>query len=197
MAYASLADLKAYLGIPTGTTSDDALLTAMLARAQAFIESPAGAGRVFEAAADTTKYFDAERDVEGLMLWFDEGLDLCQLTSVLNGDGTTIALSGLVTEPRNALPYYGLRLKSGLDVAWEWDDTPEQKIAVTGRWAYSITAPLDIVHATIRLAFSYYRQRDNAFDIAAPTISSDGVTLMPTAIPRDVLDTCIRYRRLR
>jgi hypothetical protein len=33
-------------------------------------------------------------------------------------------------------------------------------------------------------------------DMPAPIISSDGVTIMPTAIPRDVLDTCIRYRRL-
>lgn len=196
MAYASLAELKTYVGIPTGTTGDDALLTALLARAQAFIESPAGTGRVFEAAADTTRYFDAQRDVDGRTLYFDDGSDLCQLTSVVNA-GVTIPLSAIALEPRNATPYFGLTLKLGLDYEWDWDDTPEGAIAVTGRWAYSVTAPLDIVHATIRLAFTYYRQRDNAMDIAAPVMSSDGVAIMPTAIPRDVLDTCMRYRRLR
>lgn len=196
MAYASVAELKAYLGIPTGTTTDDALLTALLGRAQAFIESPAGTGRVFEAAADTTRYFDAQRDVSGPTLYFDDGSDLCQLTSVVN-DGVTIPLSAVALEPRNAKPYFGLTLKIGLDYEWDWSDTPEDAIAVTGRWAYSVTAPADIVHATIRLAMVYYRQRDNAMDMPAPIISSDGVTLMPTAIPRDVLDTCIRYRRLR
>jgi hypothetical protein len=195
MAYASLADLKAYIGIPTGTTSDDALLTALLARAQAFIESPAGTGRVFEAGSDTTRYFDAQRDVDGPTLYFDDGSDLCQLTSVVNA-GVTFPLTAVATEPRNAKPYFGLTLKIGLDYEWDWDDTPEGAIAVTGRWAYSVTPPTDIVHATIRLAYTYYRQRDNAMDMPAPIISSDGVTIMPTAIPRDVLDTCIRYRRL-
>ena len=196
MAYASLAELKAYIGIPTGTTTDDALLTAILARAQAFIESPAGTGRVFEAASDTTRYFDAQRDVDGRALYFDDGSDLAQLTSVVN-DGVTIPLSAIALEPRNATPYFGLTLKLGLDYEWDWDTTPEGAIAVTGRWAYSVTPPLDIVHATLRLAYVYYRQRDNAMDIPAPVISSDGVALMPTAIPRDVIDTCIRYRRLR
>lgn len=196
MAYASLAELKAYVGIPTGTTVDDTLLTALLARAQAFIESPAGTGRVFEAASDTTRYFDAQRDVDGRTLYFDDSSDLCQLTSVVN-DGVTIPLSAIALEPRNATPYFGLTLKLGLDYEWDWDTTPEGAIAVTGRWAYSVTAPLDIVHATIRLAFTYYRQRDNAMDIASPVMSSDGVAIMPTAIPRDVLDTCMRYRRLR
>lgn len=195
MAYASLSDLKAYIGIPTGVTADDALLTVLLARAQAFIESPAGTGRVFEAAADTTRFFDAQKDVDGRTLYFDDGSDLCQLTSVVNA-GVTFPLSAIALEPRNAKPYFGLTLKLGLDYEWDWDDTPEGAIEVTGRWAYSVTAPLDIVHATIRLAYTYYRQRDNAMDIPAPVMSSDGVAILPTAIPRDVLDTCMRYRRL-
>ena len=85
MAYTDVSTLKQYLGI-TGNT-DDALLSSLITRAQAAIDTYTG--RTFEASADTTKYFDCLPPyVHGYELtWTTLGLDLCQITSVTNGNG--------------------------------------------------------------------------------------------------------------
>lgn len=192
MAYANLADLKTYLGI--SGTADDTLLTDLLARAQAIID--AATQRTFEAPTDNTRYLDAVEDVDGPALWVDRAGDLAQITSVINGDGSVVASSEYVTEPRNQAPYYAIRLKADSTVAWTYDDSPENAIAVTGRWAYSVTPPDDIVHACIRLASYLYRQKDNATDLDRPVIAGN-VTLLPAQLPADIQSLLAPYRRLR
>ena len=195
--YASLADLKTYLGV--GTTTDDALLSQCLSRAQGFIE--AQTGRVFEASADTTKTFDATAcvlaDEEGrqLTLYLD-GLDLCAITSVTNGDGTTVASSQYVTEPRTTTPYWALRLKANASVAWTYSDTPEGAISIVGRWAYSTSAPADVAQATVALAAYFYRQRGAEATGMEPVMSGSGVVMMPPRLP-DVVKTVVqKYQRV-
>ena len=186
MAYASTADLKAYLKISVAT--DDTLLASCLTRAQAIIDR--ATHKTFEASADTTRYFDAVRDVldGGRTLFFDQQW-IAQIgtNGVVNGDGVTIPSTAYVTEPRNAGPWYGIRLKSDADYIWTFSSSEEDAIAITGRWAYSVTAPADIVQATIRLAAYLYRQKDNATgDEDRPIMTGDGVTIMPQALPNDV-----------
>jgi hypothetical protein len=194
MAYASLADVKAYLGITT--SGDDALLTALIARAQSAID--AYTHRTFEASADTTKRFDADYDTfEGMLDWTPYGLDLCAITSVVNGDGVTITSTQYVTEPRHSTPYYGIRLKASTGLTWEWDNNSdsENAIAITGRWAYSITAPADIVHAAIRLSAFYYRQKDSGtFETVA--YPESGIIQTPMGFPKDVEVTLRPYVRM-
>jgi len=186
MAYTTAADLKTYLGIEQSNTTDDALLTALIARAQAIID--AQVGRTFEAAADTIRYF-TYADLDGLTLWF--GADCAQITAIVNGDGAPVAPSSYWTEPRNITPYYGAKLKPQIGLAWDgWTDD----IAVTGRWAYSVTAPADIVQACIRLAAWLYRLRDNAQ--ADQAIVAGNVTVLPATLPNDVLTILAQYRRL-
>ncbi|GIV82782.1 MAG: hypothetical protein KatS3mg051_2136 [Anaerolineae bacterium] len=190
MAYATLAELKAYLGI-TGTT-DDMLLTDLLVRSQAIID--AATQRTFEATADSTRYLDAVEDVDGRVLWLDRVGDLAQITSITNGDGSSVASSEYVTEPRNQAPYYAIQLKASSSVAWTYSDSPENAIAITGRWAYSVTPPDDIVHACIRLAAYLYRQKDNATDLDRPVIAGN-VTLLPAQLPADIQSLLAPYRR--
>lgn len=204
--YVTLDSVKAYLAVDT--TSDDELITEAIESAQAFIESPAGAGRVFEASADTTRRFDGplpgayqyltswERETHPLWFLSFGRYDLAAITSVTNGDGTNVALGAFVTLPHEERPWYGLRLKLDSGVVWTWQNSPESAIAVTGRWAYSITPPPDIKQACRRLASWYYKQRDTLGDPQQIIRSSDGTTVIPQSVPRDVLDTLIRYRRL-
>ena len=195
--YASLADLKTYLGV--GTTADDALLSQCLTRAQGFIESQTG--RVFEASADTTKTFDAAAcvlaDEEGrqLTLYLD-GLDLCAITSVTNGDGTTVAANQYVTEPRGSTPYWALRLKANATVGWTYSDTPENAISIVGRWAYSTTPPADVVQACLALATYFYRQRGAEATGMEPVMSQSGVVMLPPRIPDVVKAVIARYQRV-
>lgn len=197
MAYVSVNELKTYLdsaghGGLVGSTDEDTLLTALIAAAQSFIEGQEGAGRVFEAGSNTTRYFTVGEDTEGRELLFFE--DLCQITSVVNGDGTTVTAAQYVTLPRNQTPWYGLRLLSSAGISWTYNNDPEGALAITGRWAYSITPPEDIKHACKRLAAWLYRQKDSGMDSDRPLWVADGITMMPAAIPRDVMMIITPYR---
>lgn len=191
MAYLSNTTLKTYLDIPSGTTIDDTLLTTIIAAAQAAID--AYCRQTFEASADSTRYFDPTLDVVGRTLYLD--YPLCAITSVTNGDSTTVSSSDYVKEPRNATTWNALMLKANAAVAWTYTDTPENAIAIVGRWAYSTSAPSDIVQACTRLSAWMYRQRDNAFDLDRVVITGDS-TFVPAELPQDVRRMLAPYRRL-
>jgi hypothetical protein len=213
MAYTTLAKVKGYLKIPSGETSDDALLTDFVAQAQSVIESMTE--RKFEASSDTTRKFDAVRyqdyvDITQVaynryydyydqrVLWFNR-YDCCQITTVTNGDNTVVDSSKYVTLPINAVangnPFFAIRLKMNSSVVWTWDDSPDAAISVTGRWAYSITAPTDIAYATMVLAAEMYRKKDNSIDANRTIVTRDGI-ISKVSFPEDVMAIIDQYRRL-
>lgn len=187
MAYTSAADLRAYLGI--AATGDDTLMATLAERAQAAIDRHCN--RTFEAAANSTRYFDAiGRHIEGATLYLDR--DLCAINSVTNGDGT--AVTAYVTLPRNDTPYYALRLKSSAGVLWTYSTDWEKAIAISGKWAYSESPPDDIMQAAVRLAAFYYRQKDAPLQDV--TAIEAGVVIRPLAFPDDVRALLAPYRRV-
>lgn len=199
-SYPIVADIKTYLrantqqALPAG---DDTLIGNLLASVIAFAESPPGAGRRFEVTADSTRRFDAVRDVDQgeRRLWLDE--DLCQIASITNGDGLVVPSNQYVTDPRNATPYYSITLKLSSDAVWTYDDAPESAIAIVGRWGYSVAAPPDIAQAVLRHTVWIYRQRaSGSGEIDRPIVTGDGVTIMPNAVPADVMAVYRSYRRL-
>lgn len=199
-AYPGLDDVRVYLRansqqpLPTG---DDDLLATLLVAAKAFIESPAGAGRRFEVTTDSTRHFDAWIDGSGdwRELWLDE--DLCAITQVVNGDNAVVSPNQYVTNPRNETPYYSISLKRSADISWTYNDTFEGAIAITGRWGYSTQAPADVAQACLRFVAWLYRQRSSSNgEIDRPIVTGDGVTIMPSAVPADVMAVCRGYRRL-
>jgi len=195
MAYTTAAELRNYAGILASV--DDGLLGTLIARAQASIDRYVGFS--FEAAADSTRYFDASSTragghVDGRTLLFDTWA--CALTSVTNGNATAVAAASYVTEPRNGSRYYGIKLLSSTGLVWEAKSTTddvEKAITVVGKWAWSLTAPADIVHATLRLGLWYYRQRDSSTDMDRPMLA-EGVTILPSMIPADVVAILDAYR---
>ena len=189
MSYITNTALKTYLDITS--SGDDTLLTSLITRTQAMID--AYCRQTFEASSDTTRYFDPTRDVNGRTLFLD--YPLAAITSVTNGDSVVVSSGDYVTEPRNETPYRRLTLKSNATVAWTYSGTPENAIAIVGKWTYSATAPDDIVQACTRLAAYLYRQRDNALDLDRTVIVGDA-TILPVTIPRDVQFTLRPYRRL-
>lgn len=186
--YAELDDLKLYLGIESG--SDDTLLYSCLVNAQGMIE--ARTQRVFEIAVDSTRRFDALTDVCERTLLFNG--ECAQVTQVVNGDGMVVPGTAYLMEPPHQSPNWGLRLKRSAE-PWTYNDDPEEAIAVTGRWGYSVTPPADIVQATLRLAAFIYRQKDNAQDADRPLLTGDGNVLMPSRLPNDVAEILRPYTR--
>ena len=186
MAYASLADLTAYLGIDE-STADDGLLSQLLTRAQAAIDSYTR--RTFEAGSDTTRWHTLD-NVWGRQMQLDG--DLCAITSITNGDGAAVDAGEYHTLPRNRTPYYAVELWP--DSAAAWSAASGGQIAVTGRWAYSTTPPSDVEHATVRLAAWMYRQKDNTGN-DQPVIAGNA-TILPSRIPSDVADLLKPYTRV-
>jgi hypothetical protein len=193
MAYTTVDVLREYLGLTA--SDDDGLLEVLIQRAQTAIDT--ATGRTFEAGADATRRFSVGDDTEGSLLILDA--DLCQITSIItDADGSspvTLATTDYITHPRNRTPYYAIRLRSDSDEDWDYTNAAEMGITITGRWAYSLTAPADVQQACIRLASWYYRQKDSSNDLDRPILTGDGVTVMPSSVPHDVQAMIKHYRR--
>ena len=187
MQYATLTEVKQYLQM--NTTTDDALLTELLDAAHGYIHHHTG--RVFAADSDTTRYFEVRNSVEGDTLWLFD--DLCSVTTIVNGDGTVFDANDFVTHPRNTTPYRALRLRPGKGRWWSGAE-PDEDIAITGRWAYSLTPPSEIQFACLRLAAFLYRQKDSG-DSDFAKVSPDGATILPARLPYDVREIIGHYRR--
>jgi hypothetical protein len=191
MSYATVAQVKTYLGISAAT--DDALIADLLASASQAIDTLTHT--TFAAQVNATRYFDSCDDVEGLTLMLDN--DLCAIASITNGDGSTVISGRYVTNPRNTVPYYSISLKVSYGLMWTADNNgdSENAIAISGKWGYSQTPPPDIEQACLRLASYYYRQKDSqVFDVTAtPEL---GQITIPQGVPPDVtrlIKPYIRY----
>jgi hypothetical protein len=186
MAYTTTAELKAYMNITA--SSDDTQLGYAVTRAQAMVDL--ATHRTFEAAADTTRtYTPLLFNDGGDLMDYDTlylSADLYQLTSITNGDGTAVSLSDVVLLPSNVKPAYGIKIKRGVNVSWTHTTTPENSVSVVGRFAYSLTAPAEIVAATLRIAAYLYRQREGTPDSDRAILSADGMVLAAPQIPKDI-----------
>lgn len=186
MAYCSVSDVKSYLGI--SANDDDALIATLIGAAQAAIDTHTG--NTFEAPTLTTRTYDVYGPhIQGRRLFFDRPLAV--LTALSDGAGS-FAATDYVMMPRNDAPFYGVELKINTGRYWTYNIDWENAISVTGRWAYSVTAPLDIRQAARRLASFYYRQKDAA--IQDVTAIEAGVVIQPIAIPADVRALLSPYR---
>lgn len=188
--YIELLDLKTYLGIDFELERDDAILENAIRYSKGWIDSVCL--RTFEASTDSTRKFDAVRDVRDRFLTLDR--DLCSITAVINGDGTTITPTQYLTFPFQETPYWALQLKASSGVRWTYISDPEAAITVTGKWAYSISAPDSIQVASLRLAAYIYRIKDaQVFDVTA--MSEVGAVKIDKRMPKDVLELLVPYRR--
>lgn len=190
MSYCTPDELTAYLGLTE--SGDNWLLEQLIAAAGKMIERQTG--RVFAVEADGERRFNPIVDCRGRTLFLTHDLADAP-TSVVNGDGATLAVTDYVTEPRTERPVYALRLLASSGVTWTWGADPEDAIRVTGKWGYSVAPPEDIRHACIRLAAFLYRQRDNAGDSDRTIVTQAGL-VKPLAMPSDIALILAPYRRL-
>jgi hypothetical protein len=193
MGYVTTTAFKQYRGITA--TKDDALIVALVTRAQAQVESYCDRTIVAPTTA-ATRYYDAIRDTSDDLRTLYLDADLASITTITNGDGTTVATTHYITEPRNAAPYRSIRLTALADDNFTYTAAPEDAIKVLGRWGYSTKAPAAVQQATIRLAAYMYAQKDvSTFDV---TMFPDaGVMQVPQGMPRDVRELLEPFRRLR
>jgi hypothetical protein len=194
MAYITTEELKAELDITVD--KDDAILALLCTRVSEAVD--AYCHRHFEPesshgpAASHTHKFTPLYDWENGDLLDDQTLllrhDLCELTSITNGNGVAISLSDVVLLPPNAVPErpaYAIRIKTGASVRWTYSGSPEQSVSVAGKWTYSTEVPGNIKLATLLWAAQVYRRR-TGIGTADIMVSADGTTMVNREMPADV-----------
>ena len=174
MSYATLAQVKQYLGI-TGT-SEDALLTRLIDAASAAIDRYTGRRFTGSTATRTILREHIVRDV------FFLPDDLRALTQVVTDQGDVLL-------PADFVPFYPpvrvLRVKA---TAQDW--SIEYTADVTGQWGFTAAPPDDIVQVCVRLASWMYRSKDaQVFDVAG----QEGVNALTTRLPRDIAQMLDQY----
>ena len=188
--YASLATLRQYLSPDDALgTTQDALLTACLRRAEAAIN--AYTRRCFAADPGTVYYNRYENDrVRDQGFYLDR--DLYRLDSLTNGDGNVIPVGSTWIEPRNEGPPFRIvRLRSSY--VWTWNT--DSDVIFVGTWGYSLTPPDDIVQATVRYAAHLFHQKDVGVppaDVAGFT--EGGEVQYGSGMPNDVRWLLAPYR---
>ena len=217
--YISVEQAVAYLSL--NQDIDDEFIADLITSAQSEIEHICR--RVFEAPADVTRLYSVEDLVgnprasyhrysydganDAFQVWggwpvgaysnanLDVGDDLLSVTTLVNGDGTIIPSSSYVLWPLNAVPASQIKLLSTVTPQTAWTLGLDQFISVTGRFAYSLSAPADIQLATKKLVSYHYHQRDNQnFDaVQLP----DGSMQIPRGFPQDVLAILRRGNYIR
>ncbi len=107
--------------------------------------------------------------------------------SEIRTEAGTIDVSACILIPRNAARHYAIVLPA--------ESAAHKRYAITGLWGWSETPPPDIVHACVRLAAYFYRQKDaQVFDVTA--FPDAGAITVPKGIPADVKAILDRYQQI-
>lgn len=196
MAYLTSSDIKDWGGVPATDAADDTELTAIIARAQAYVDEYTGR-KFSDTAALDTRYFTASLDTSRNTLWLDKDLFAVGTDGIIAGTDT-IASTDYVTLPRNEAPFYALQLTANTPQDWgdaTSDGDYENAISIHGYWCYSSDPPADIKQAMLRLVKWYYKQGRQTDETAdRPIVLESGATILPSQIPGDVLEILERYR---
>lgn len=190
--YATLQNVKDWLnskGLTTDAT-DDAVIETIIGAASRYID---GQINTQFYTVSETHYFDAPKRIDDILFFDDE---LASITSITNGDGSTIPSTAYVMYPANALPYYGVQMLRNAGTAWlTKNGSPQQAIAVAGTWGNVAAAPDDIKTACVLIAVGIYRRRKGENTTGKTIITSGGVVVMPDDVPGIAADIINNHRR--
>lgn len=141
--YATTDQVKDALDI--SGSGDDAEIALLITEVSRAIDNHCRR-RFYVPDADETRYYDVPR---GLDLYLDE--DLYSLTTLTNGDGSTIAATEYKLYPSNRTWKRVIRLLGERGNSWlsASGGILHQAISVTGKWGYSESPPAPIRRATI------------------------------------------------
>lgn len=197
--YATLAQLKAALRIPSADTQDDSLLNTSIESASRQIDG--ACERVFFTTSATRVY----RPVDSFTCDIDDLVSLTTLRTSSRGDGTfdiTWAATDRQLEPLNGLSGGSYRPFDTIRAIGEylfplWDpksvNNYEATVQVTGVFGYA-SVPTDIRQATIFLAARQFKRYDSPLGVAG---FSDLGVIRVGKIDPDIESLIMPYKKIR
>lgn len=188
--YSTLAKIKAVHKITSTDATDDGVLEDMITHASRIID---GLTRRTFYARTETHYYDAP---DGDSLFIDDD-DLLAITTLTNGDASTIASTKYKLYPLNSLPKWEIRLLPSTGLYWTSTSSGDNDSAITvaGSWGYSSTTPADIEAACNDIVINAYHSRFGENTSGAATITGAGVVITPQDIPASAWTVIKTYRR--
>lgn len=190
-AYVTFADFRAYMdaltqGRPASySEADQTFINGALAAATEFVERETG--RRFAARSQTRYYGRDSISLTTGRLNLDT--DLLSVTTLTNGDGSTIPAGGYRLWPRNAERFDSIELRSGH--AWQWGTDGEVEIA--GQWGYSLAPTEDVKRVICRLAYLEQMRRTATGEVNI----LEGGFQFDTVLPRDIAEWIRKMNRGR
>jgi hypothetical protein len=200
VAYASLAEFKAYATVRGGVTAvdagDDAVIEDILKSASRYIDVTTGR-RFWYNAVDETRYYTPN---ESGFLFVD---DLAMTPTTLKTDSsydrtyaTTIATTDYDLEPDNALldgqPYTMIEMSPH---ATEYFPIWRRGVQIVGKFGFPVV-PSDIKGACLGIALNIYQNRSGQSNAGNVTVTAAGVVIRPQDVPAWAQLAINKYRRL-
>ena len=195
--YATLTEAKTHRRITTADASDDGVIELMVEDASRLVDTVTG--KWFYAYTQT-RYFDVPTS---RTLCLDAYL--LAVTTLTNGDGTTIASTEYDLLPKNLPARRQLRLKANSTTYWQYSTTTigELAISIAGSWGYvdrTATDPNsarvinDTRRATLEIFGQWYNERFGNNQSGVATITAAGVVITPYgALPKTAMQILAPY----
>ena len=185
--YCTVAHVKAAGRLNISGSTYDTELAALVTAASRWIDRHCNMPvDSFAATAQVTRYYDINTIVYKA-LFLDA--PLLSLTTLTNGDGTTISSDNYWLEPRNISPKWQITLKSG----HSWNFATDGWVSVAGVWGFSTDAPQPVIEATAMLAGWFFKRWQAALQDNAASVEL-GEIVYGEAIPKQVIAVLQPYR---
>ncbi|MGA0396875.1 MAG: hypothetical protein ACO3O3_06915 [Ilumatobacteraceae bacterium] len=170
MAYTTTALVKASLGIPTATTSEDTAIAAAIDAAEALINNYTG--RTFETVTESRTFIprtasildiDDLATLTGLIIKTDEDQNgTFENTLVQNTDFVMVG---------NTNPY---RKVTQINQGWPLSIYGRPTVQVTGTWGFASTVPDNIKQAALLMSCRLFQRKASPLGFQAGAISEFG-----------------------
>lgn len=218
--YCTLTNFKTYGRIDSTDTADDTFISGLIESVSRGIDS--FTGRKFFSHIETRHYDVPDYNIstqtapgylQGRVLFLDD--DILSVSTLTNGDGTTIAASEFQLLPLNEGGKRQIRIKPSSSVTFETDSSGnwEGALAVAGVWGYvsgspsvtggwagsasdafSVETMARLELATKIIANDTYKKRTGQMGEGVATLTAAGVVIRPSGWPREATDLLLPLR---
>jgi hypothetical protein len=170
--YTTLADVKASLGIPSGSTGEDTYITAAINAAELEINNYCGRTFVADGAA-SARVFQPYDGVKVLLDDFYTATGLVVKTDTSN-DGTyatTLTIDTDFIYNGNSAPFNILYNVSG---AFPRYLNARPTVQVTAKWGYEATVPAAVSQAALIMGARLFQRRSSPLGVMAGVVNDFG-----------------------